>query len=141
MVRSLLSPFLAPLLLANVSLAHSVLAGPSFSRWGRAPLARAQGTGQDDARPHNVVQATGHYFGREVGQRHQHKAPFPHPRVRDLQIRDVNDQVADEQDIDVESAGAQRTVRALPASASARWAAASSSRGAAEVCSSATMLR
>ncbi len=60
----------------------------------------------DDACPHIVVQATGHYFRREVGQRHQHKAPLPHPRVGDLQTREINDQVVDEQDIDVESAGA-----------------------------------
>ena len=73
-----------------------------FGLRDQAP-SRLEVTGQVDASPHVISEARADDFWRQVGQRDQHETALPHPRVWHLEVREVNGEVADKQDVDVES--------------------------------------
>ena len=75
-------------------------------------------------------------LGIEVGQRHQHERPLPHPGVRDHEVGLVDPSSPTSSTSTSRVRGPQRSARTRAASASIAWASSSSARGRRRSCRS-----
>ncbi len=78
----------------------------------------------------------------QLRQRFQDEAPLAHARMGNLQFARANDEVSEQQNIDIDGAGAFRALlRLRPIPSSMAWARASNSRGKSSVSTSTTKFR